>query len=130
LLYEYEPEYEWQATGLNMIPNTSHFKCVTYSGVIADEDRVARGELVCIAQMMHRIFTARGFLNFTTVPVMLPSFVGPNNGRILQAHYDHNKLIVQKSRLFNFQEEQIEAMKVFIRCWCSSAVGNTTSTTA
>ncbi|KAL5336592.1 hypothetical protein BJX70DRAFT_400531 [Aspergillus crustosus] len=124
-LYDIRPGFAWQAAGLSQESGAAHRKCFMVCDVNGDDEHIARAELLCITRIMDRFFRAYSFVDFLTV--LLLSFLGPRHGRIFQAHFDGGKLVIRKSKLFDFGNKNIAAMKIFIRWWCSTAVGDTTS---
>ncbi|KAL4806210.1 hypothetical protein BDV18DRAFT_160279 [Aspergillus unguis] len=144
-LYDVEKGFAWQAAGLGPMLKTPHRKCFMICDVNGDENRIARGELLCIARIMHRFYNTQSLINFMVVPVfsitfqLIPpdfneifqvlvlSFVGPSHGRILEAHYNGSKLVIRKSKLFDFSNNNLAAMMIFARWWCSSATGDVLS---
>ncbi|KAI9367112.1 hypothetical protein BJX61DRAFT_547804 [Aspergillus egyptiacus] len=121
-LFELEGDgFEWRAAGLGMTPGWPGFKCSLVCDVKGDEDHLARGELMCIARTIDRMLRATNLVEYMVIPVLVFSFMGPRHGRILHAHYDGKRLIIQKSKLFDFGNGNISAMKTFVRWWCSSA---------
>lgn len=116
---------------------------------IDGDDRLTRGELLCICRIMVRRLNVASYIDHMIAPVshnrleqsskcrradastlmqtMLLSFMGPRHGRILQAHYDGAKLVVRKSKLFDLRSKDVDALKLFARWWCASPVGDTIS---
>lgn len=55
---------------------------------------------------------------------MLFSFVAPRHGRIILAHFDGSKLVVQASRLYRFHTTDEDSMLLFTRYLASDVNPN------
>lgn len=66
----------------------------------------------------------------SAVQVMLFSFMGGTQGRILQAYTNNEGLVIQKSKLYDFStlENFREFINLFLRYLTSNAVGDTQQT--
>lgn len=52
--------------------------------------------------------------------------MGPRHARMLQAHYDGQKLTIYKTELSDFtKDKNVKALTLFTRWSCSSATGDT-----
>lgn len=145
-----ESREDWRTTDVTFTPGYPHYKCLMLNNVDGD-DRLTRGELLCICRIMVRRLNVASYIDHMIVPVshnrleqsskytrrradasmlmqvMLLSFMGPRHGRILQAHYDGTNLVVRKSKLFDLRSKDVDALKLFARWWCASPVGDTIS---
>ncbi|GES66236.1 hypothetical protein ATEIFO6365_0013020400 [Aspergillus terreus] len=122
-LWEHNELSRWVATFTSDYNAGPHFKCMMISDVHGD-DRLTRSELLCACRIMIMFLSSRRWMNHMVTPVMLLSFMG-GYGRILLVHHDGSQLIVRKSKLFDFREKNTPALKLFLRWWCSSHVGDT-----
>lgn len=66
---------------------------------------------------------------FLSLQVMIFSFMGEHNGRILQAHFDGEELVVRKLQLCDFstKEKAQDNIQLFLRYMASEPVGDTRS---
>ncbi|OQE14761.1 hypothetical protein PENFLA_c035G10519 [Penicillium flavigenum] len=58
-------------------------------------------------------------------PVLVFSYMGAQQGRIIQALYDGKKMILQCSQLWNFGDEEKAPLELFVRYRLSEPVGGT-----
>ncbi|OOQ90588.1 hypothetical protein PEBR_03763 [Penicillium brasilianum] len=58
-------------------------------------------------------------------PMLLVSYTGSQDGRIVQAHYDGKKLNLQFSALFQMKDEKTAPIDLFLRYTVSTPVGHT-----
>lgn len=68
------------------------------------------------------------FDQLTPPKVLILSFVGPRHARILLAHHDGTNLVIRQSKRFALWEKDIPNLKVLLRWWCSSGIGDTSPT--
>lgn len=57
--------------------------------------------------------------------MLLVSYTGSKDGRIVQAHYDGKKLNLQFSALFRMEDEKTAPIDLFLRYTVSTPVGHT-----
>lgn len=62
---------------------------------------------------------------------MVFSFIGEKKGRILQAHFSYNGLVIRKSKLYDFStaEKAKPHIELFLQYMASDTVGDTIPTT-
>ncbi|KAJ5585067.1 uncharacterized protein N7459_004867 [Penicillium hispanicum] len=99
-----------------------HVKLCMYNGVTADPQHILRGELLSIVAIMLTRLRMEKLKKHVTIPVMLCSFVAPCSGRILLAHFDGARLVIQQSPLYPFHVKDDGAMLLFTR-YLASDVG-------
>ncbi|PWY74593.1 hypothetical protein BO94DRAFT_627427 [Aspergillus sclerotioniger CBS 115572] len=121
-LWEHDYHFNWRATSASKVPDGPWLKCMILND-IQGSDKITRGELLCICQIM--IKGLGTYENHVMAPVLLLSFMGPRHGRVLLAHHDGNKLVIYRTELFDFQSRNVSAFKILARWWCSGGVGNT-----
>ncbi|OJZ86007.1 hypothetical protein ASPFODRAFT_219221 [Aspergillus luchuensis CBS 106.47] len=120
-----ENPFEWCAGGITGIPGGPRMKCLLLESVDANDDQITRGEILCMCRIMITCLRSRKYRAHQVSPVLLISFVGPRHARILLGHHDGTNLVIRQSKRFAFWEQNIPEMKILLRWWCSSAVGDT-----
>ncbi|RLL97217.1 hypothetical protein CFD26_106919 [Aspergillus turcosus] len=70
------------------------------------DDSLLRGEVLAIVATMVTRLESESFKHHSIIPVMVLSFTAERKGRILQAYFADNGLVVYKSRLFSFNESE------------------------
>ncbi|RAH63273.1 hypothetical protein BO85DRAFT_465176 [Aspergillus piperis CBS 112811] len=103
---------EWCVGGITGIPGGPRMKCFLLESVNADDEQITRGEILCMCRIMITCLRSRKYSANKVSPVLLISFVGPRHARILLGHHDGSNL-------------NIPELKILLRWWCSSAVGDT-----
>ncbi|RJE24325.1 hypothetical protein PHISCL_03330 [Aspergillus sclerotialis] len=133
-LLEYYPANsgEWFAVGAALLhggdPQYPHFMVKMLSGVNGEDDKMTRGELLCIIRIMERLLGAVKFIGHLITPVLVLSFMGHRQARVLQAHYNGDELVIHKTQLFDFtKKKDNDALLLLSRWAASSAVGDTVS---
>ncbi|KAL3488047.1 hypothetical protein BJX62DRAFT_183019 [Aspergillus germanicus] len=131
LLMGYSPKYDrpsldrlqWRCTDGWTCRDTRfpHFKAVMWTAADATEHQPLRSEVVTILGIMAERHKAEKLRGHTIIPVMLVSFVGPNHGRILLAHFDGNKLYIEISALLPIATQDNTNMDTLIRWWAAKA---------
>ena len=53
---------------------------------------------------------------------MVFSFMGPQHGRILHAHFDGEMLVIRQSILHNFQRKESAPVDLFLQCMVNTSV--------
>jgi hypothetical protein len=56
---------------------------------------------------------------------MIISFMGPQHGRIIQAHHDGEKLVIRYSPLYSFVYRDKAPFEFFLRCCLNEPIGVT-----
>ncbi|GLA75611.1 hypothetical protein AtubIFM55763_006892 [Aspergillus tubingensis] len=116
---------EWCVGGITGIPGGPRMKCFLLESVDADDEQITRGEILCMCRIMITCLRSRKYSANKVSPVLLISFVGPRHARILLGHHDGTNLVIRQSKRFAFWEQNIPELKILLRWWCSSAVGDT-----
>ncbi|CAG8092803.1 unnamed protein product [Penicillium salamii] len=80
-------------------------------------------ELRAIVNMLIIRTSHRPFRNYSVHPLLLLSYMGQKHGRIIQASFDGEKLILQYSQLWCFEDEATALVELFVRYNISQLVG-------
>jgi len=56
---------------------------------------------------------------------MVFSFMGPQHGRILHAHFDGEMLVIRQSILYSFLRKESALIDLFLQCMANTPVGVT-----
>ncbi|PYI12397.1 hypothetical protein BO78DRAFT_434808 [Aspergillus sclerotiicarbonarius CBS 121057] len=117
-------DIRWLSTAISHIPNQPYFKCMMASNIDGD-DRLTRWELECICKSMEKLLNRRIYAKHLVTPVMILSYMGPRQVRILLAHFDGTNLVIRKSQFYDLRTEDVEVLRLLVRWWCASESGDT-----
>ncbi|RAL01044.1 uncharacterized protein BO80DRAFT_434706 [Aspergillus ibericus CBS 121593] len=117
-------DIRWFSTAISHIPNQPSFKCMMASNIDGD-GRPTRWELECICKSMEKLLNRRVHAKHLVTPVMILSYMGPRQVRILLAHFDGTDLVIRKSQFYDLWTENVEALRLLVRRWCASESGDT-----
>ncbi|GES63202.1 dienelactone hydrolase family protein [Aspergillus terreus] len=91
-------------------------KCIVETDVIGD-DRLVRGELITILQVMRGRLHTKYRRSHIVAPVMLFSIMGPFHVRVLEAYYNGDKVVVRKTKLYDLREYNPTTLDLLHRWW-------------
>ncbi|PLB55281.1 hypothetical protein P170DRAFT_461193 [Aspergillus steynii IBT 23096] len=128
--FEFEDSIDWRSGGIADSPDGPWIKCIFYDSVNPNDHQITRGEILCICRIMTTCLSRQAYSAHYIIPVLLLSFVGPRHARILLAHHDGTNLVIRQSDRFALWEKDIPKLKVLLRWWCSSGIGDTGTTKA
>ncbi|KAF4637318.1 hypothetical protein G7Y89_g767 [Cudoniella acicularis] len=97
--------------------------CISHHGV-SDVKRLLRSELLIVMGMIIDRMGLPFSQNHLVFPILMVSLIG-TQGRIIQAHFDGNKLYVKHSRLHEFREYDKETVDLFLRWLMNEPIGDT-----
>ncbi|KAJ5177574.1 uncharacterized protein N7500_000273 [Penicillium coprophilum] len=135
-------DFNWYAVSVTDYPegNYPHFKVVLESEVDRD-DRLLRGEIMTIADIMTARLKPQLPLEHTIAPVRPPwwihnapltsqstlvfSFMGPRHARVLGADLDGEILHTRASKLYDFTQKNTDVVQLLTRYWLGGACGRT-----
>ncbi|KUL86625.1 hypothetical protein ZTR_03062 [Talaromyces verruculosus] len=92
------------------------------------EDRLLVAEILAfVAVMWNRLVGGDLYPERNVVPMMIFTFSNDQRGRIVQACYDSGRLVIRKSKLYDFTTEEkcTESMEIFLQQLTGSLVGPT-----
>lgn len=130
-----------------------HMKCMMESELDGD-DRLLRGELVAIIRTMATRLRTRSLRPHVMAPVnpslslspksaptwhavaealliqainqvMMYSFMGPQQLRVLEAYFNGKNLVVRKTKLYDMAHGNTATIDLLCRWWIGFAVGDT-----
>ncbi|EAU33902.1 predicted protein [Aspergillus terreus NIH2624] len=91
--------------------------------VMTDTDVVSvdlsAGEVKAIMRTMKTRMGISYYRDHVTLPLLMISYLGPDYGRIIHAHHDGSRMVVQHSSLFNLREPTNNHIELFLRYYCS-----------
>ncbi|PWY87804.1 hypothetical protein BO94DRAFT_565698 [Aspergillus sclerotioniger CBS 115572] len=124
----FENDYYWHVSftaRTRMDINLPHMKCLIANDITGD-DRLTRGELISIVNIMVGRLHTRHLRPHVIAPVMLYSLMGPHHLRVLEAYYNGVNLVVRKTKLYDMKEYDEKTLELLTRWWLGHAVGDTT----
>ncbi|KAE8410850.1 hypothetical protein BDV36DRAFT_302384 [Aspergillus pseudocaelatus] len=93
-----------------------------------DEKDLYVHELVSILKAMSIRYSQPEFEQYKVIPVLLLSFMSPQNGRILEANLDERNLIVRRSPMYSFKTNRDAPFELFSRWLLGDPIGMTSIT--
>ncbi|KAL2215051.1 hypothetical protein M432DRAFT_643017 [Thermoascus aurantiacus ATCC 26904] len=73
--------------------------------------------------MWTRLVSFSSHKRHRVIPVMVQSFMGPQHGRILQAHFDGRNLVIRKSQLYDLTKKDDAVIDLFLQQRMNEPVG-------
>ncbi|GAD92742.1 hypothetical protein ANI_1_426054 [Paecilomyces variotii No. 5] len=117
-IWEYEPS-QWYVnlvcSHADVKAGKSHLKSVLISNVDGDDGYLFRGEILSLLKMIN----GRKITGCERQPVLLFSGMGPQHLRLIQAHWDGQELVIQKSKLYDLRHKDDKLLD-FLAAWFSS----------
>ncbi|QKX56775.1 uncharacterized protein TRUGW13939_03882 [Talaromyces rugulosus] len=92
---------------------------------VAHDERLFRAEVLAILAAIQSRMSCPEFEENIIFPVMVFSFMG-YYARIIQAYHNGDKLIIHKSRAFEFRDAETAPTALFVRYMSSTPVGGKT----
>ncbi|KOS41039.1 hypothetical protein ACN38_g8112 [Penicillium nordicum] len=80
-------------------------------------------EVRAIVNVMLIRTSHRPFRGYSIHPLLVLSYMGEQHGRIIQASFDGENLILQYSPLWSFEDDDTAPVELFIRYYISQLVG-------
>ncbi|GAD98656.1 hypothetical protein ANI_1_1096164 [Paecilomyces variotii No. 5] len=102
-----------------------HLKSVMISDWTGHNELIFRGELRALVRMIRGRLATPGLAHHAIHPVLLFSLMGLQQARMLQAHMEGAKLVIQRSELYDFRREDSDVLDYFAQWYLSSSTGNT-----
>ncbi|KAJ9355343.1 hypothetical protein C8Q69DRAFT_530598 [Paecilomyces variotii] len=93
----------------------------------AEDTCLSRGEVLGVLNILKDNFKLESSPSEDTKPCLLMSYFGEKKGRIIQAHHDGQKLVLQYSPLVNFCDTEA-TVSLFLRYMTSYLIASSTST--
>jgi len=114
----------WKTRGAGSFPHTM---LTLVHAIDGDNDQLLRGELLVIVDVIRSRLKDPEMQEHNTTPILLFSFFGNHQARIIQAHFDGDRIAMLKSPLYGFStEEQLNAnLSVFVRWMANEPVWDT-----
>ncbi|PCH03262.1 hypothetical protein PENOC_039560 [Penicillium occitanis (nom. inval.)] len=101
---------------------------MTMENYLPSEDSLLVAEILAfVAVMWNRLVSGDLYPEHNVVPMMIFTFSNDRRGRILQACYDSERLVIRKSKLYDFTTEEkcTESMEIFLQQLTGSLEGPT-----
>ncbi|KAJ9245866.1 hypothetical protein DTO271D3_6111 [Paecilomyces variotii] len=117
----------WRVDECRVSDNSPHRILYLVHDHEGNDTSLTRGEVRSVVALFKCRFHLKWYPRYDTMPVLVFSHLG-KKGRILQAHHDGQKLILQYSPIVNFEEERYPAIALFIRYLTCNLVGSSVRT--
>ncbi|PYI05598.1 hypothetical protein BO78DRAFT_419572 [Aspergillus sclerotiicarbonarius CBS 121057] len=117
---------EWRS--MDWLENNTHPHAIVtlIHDLSGNDTSLARGEVKAVVWALRYRYKLKEHKSHAILPVLVLSYMGPKHGRIIQAHHDGQKLVVQCSPFIGLHEENSPEMSLFIRYELAIPVGLTT----
>jgi hypothetical protein len=116
---------EWRLASIFDTPHNHHphLVCILHQGVdIAGP--LLRSEVLTIVGVILDRMRSEWSETHLIFPILMVSMIG-TQGRILQAHYDGDKLYIQYSKLYEFKYFDKDNIDLFLRWMMNEPIGDT-----
>jgi len=120
-----EYPHEWRLASIFDTPHNHrpHLLCVLHQGAnIAGP--LLRSEVLTIVGVILDRMRSEWSETHLIFPIIMVSMIGIQ-GRILQAHYDGDKLYIQYSKLYEFKYSDKDNIDLFLRWMMNEPIGDT-----
>ncbi|RHZ43228.1 uncharacterized protein CDV56_100528 [Aspergillus thermomutatus] len=96
----------------------------------SDDNKLLRGEVLAILATMLTRLTSNEYQDHNVIPVLVLSFMGDKQARLLQAYFGDQGLVIYKSRLLSFQvlEDAEKSIEFLLQFMAGKLVGSTAVT--
>ncbi|KAJ5801759.1 uncharacterized protein N7518_003827, partial [Penicillium psychrosexuale] len=103
-----------------------HIKVIAHSGLLVDDSKLCRGELLIILRLMICQFRMVRLLHHKVAPVLVASFMG-EHARMLESYFDGESLILRSSDLYHLSERKTtaEVFEAFAMWFAGNPAGET-----
>ncbi|OJJ77056.1 hypothetical protein ASPBRDRAFT_24766 [Aspergillus brasiliensis CBS 101740] len=115
-LYRYDfPEFGF--TDIEQVRHGpyAHMKGTIYNNLNADDDHVLRGELLPILRLMIGHLRRARFIDHMVAPIMVFSFMGPQQARVFEVYMEGHTVVVRRTKLYDLRTKDAAAFKTFAR---------------
>ncbi|RAH67365.1 uncharacterized protein BO66DRAFT_422169 [Aspergillus aculeatinus CBS 121060] len=119
--------FNWYAVSVTdyWTGNYPHFKVMLESDAIGDENKLLRGEIMTITDIMAARLRTKSLRPHIVAPILVVSLMGPRHARVLEADYDGKTLNIRASKLYDFTKKNTDAAQLLTRYWLGGACGQT-----
>src|SRR5438045_2811902 len=93
--------------------NQAHIAC-TLAEEGTGDDRLLRSEMICALSLMREKRRLKAYLEHLIIPVFVYTFSG-RRVRVVQVHFDGRHLVVRLTKYIDFEEENVDNIKLLIR---------------
>ncbi|PYH97972.1 hypothetical protein BO71DRAFT_88004 [Aspergillus ellipticus CBS 707.79] len=94
---------------------------------VEEVESLTAGEIKAIVRVMAVRMGLTCYQKHILMPILVISYLNPRQGRILQAHHDGKRVVIQHTQLFEFGGLAYRSVELFLRYYCSQPVGVTIS---
>ncbi|KAI9372377.1 hypothetical protein BJX61DRAFT_542784 [Aspergillus egyptiacus] len=98
---------------------SAHHIITMVVGVKARQDTISVPELKAAVRVLVELYQRSEYADRETIAVLVIAYLGPKTGRISQVYHDGKKLIVQCSKLFDFDDPNTAPISLFVRYTCA-----------
>ncbi|PWY85819.1 hypothetical protein BO94DRAFT_597969 [Aspergillus sclerotioniger CBS 115572] len=104
-----------------------HLKALLYNDLNATDGKILRGEIMIALRLIIAQMRRSRFLQHMTTPVLLFSFMGPQQARLIEAYFNGSSLVMRTTRLFDLRKKDEELVKTLGQWYFGDPVGDTKS---
>ncbi|RLL93681.1 hypothetical protein CFD26_103290 [Aspergillus turcosus] len=121
---KWRPNDAWRARSALSKPHVMFTLVHEYPSV---DNKLLRGEVLAILATMLTRLTSNEYRDHTVIPVLVLSFMGDKQARLLQAYFGDKGLVVYKSQLLSFQDPEAaeKSIEFLLQFMAGKLVGST-----
>ncbi|KAE8406801.1 hypothetical protein BDV37DRAFT_242029 [Aspergillus pseudonomiae] len=102
-----------------------HLKAMVYNNLDGADDIILRGEVTIALRLIIAQMRRNRFIEHMTAPVLLFSFMGPQQVRLVEAYFNGSSVVVRPSRLFDLRTKNEAVLKELGQWFFGPPIGNT-----
>ncbi|KUL83148.1 hypothetical protein ZTR_10092 [Talaromyces verruculosus] len=118
-MWDSQPENVWVAK------NHPHIMATIAHGYSSDNRALLLGEIQVIIALMIVRLASNSLPDHNIVPVLVFSFTGDKQGRILQAYMNYENLVIRASKFYDFSAKKDTHLDLFLRYMIGDLRGST-----
>ncbi|KAH8424946.1 uncharacterized protein LDX57_002692 [Aspergillus melleus] len=118
----YPCEHLWVSSQTNS--SKPHLKFIHWSKQESNDDALACSELSYICRVICSYLPRRRFQSRMICPILVISLNG-SRARVLEAYFDGERLVVRRTRPYDFADGDMGTFKTLARWYLADAVGDT-----
>ncbi|KAH8816035.1 hypothetical protein F5884DRAFT_852495 [Xylogone sp. PMI_703] len=103
-----------------------HLRCMMLNNIPHNNDQLLRSEMLALTTYMYKRLESNEFAEHVVAPVILISFMGSRQARILQAHFDGESVMIHYTKLYDLKNDDLGTLNLFVRWGLCHPTGLTT----
>ncbi|KAJ5969732.1 hypothetical protein N7501_005980 [Penicillium viridicatum] len=117
----------WSTAGVYRVQlrGTVHTSKVILESDVNGGDRLLRGEIMTITDIMAARLRTKSLRPHIVAPILVMSLMGPRHARVLEADLDGEILNIRASRLYDFRRRNTDVVQFLTRYWIGGSCGQT-----